>query len=60
LQKGANYKVEDECGNTVHHIAFLNENNNILDYLAKNSKIELFARNKKGETPLSIYQQLKN
>jgi ankyrin repeat protein len=60
LQKGANYKVEDEYGNTVHHIAALNGNNNILDYLAKNLKIELFARNEKGETPLSICQQLKN
>lgn len=54
LQKGANYRVLDEYGNTVHHIAALNGNNNILDYLAKNLKIELFSRNEKGETPLSI------
>ena len=52
--------MEDEYGNTVHHIAALNGNNNILDYLAKNLKIELFARNELGDTPLSICQKLKN
>jgi ankyrin repeat protein len=60
LQKGANYKVEDEYGNNLHHIAAINGNIKILDYLAKNLKIELFSRNGKGETPLSICQQMKN
>ena len=60
LQKGANYKVEDEYGNNLHHIAAINGNNQILDYLAKNLKIELFSRNEKGDTPLSICQQMKN
>jgi ankyrin repeat protein len=27
LQKGANYKVEDEYGNNLHHIAAINGNN---------------------------------
>lgn len=54
LQKGADYKVKDEYKNTLHHIAAINGNNNILDYLAKNLKIELFERNEKGDTALSI------
>ena len=56
LQKGADYKVLDEYGNTLHHIAALNGNNLIMDYLAKNLKIELFSRNAKGDTALSICQ----
>ena len=42
LNKGVDYKCEDDNGNTVLHIAALNGCNQILDFLAKNLKIELF------------------
>jgi len=54
LNKGADYKVEDEQGNTVVHIAALYSNNPVLDFLCKSLRIELFSRNKAGETILSI------
>jgi len=44
----------------VLHLAALNGCNQILDFLSKNLKIELFARNKAGETCLSICQQQQN
>ena len=42
------------------HIAAVNGCNQVLDYLAKNLKNELFQRNKLGETALSICQAQKN
>ena len=54
LNKGANYKCEDDQDNTVLHIAAMNGCNQILEFLCKNLKIELFQRNKLGETTLSI------
>jgi hypothetical protein len=57
LNKGVDYKCEDDQGNTVLHIAAMNGCNQILEFLCKNLKIELFARNKVGETTLSICQQ---
>lgn len=54
LNKGVSYNCEDDQGNNVLHIAAKNECNKILDFLAKNLKMELFKRNKAGETTLSI------
>lgn len=42
------------------HVAALYGNNKILDYLAKNLKLDLFARNSKGETALNICHTAKN
>lgn len=52
LQHGANFDVKDTFGNSVIHIAAMNGNNKILDYLTKNLKIDMFSRNKKGESAL--------
>jgi len=60
LSKGVNYKGEDEYGNSVLHIAALNGCNKILEWLAKNLKVELFMRNKAGDSILSICQQQSN
>jgi ankyrin repeat protein len=50
----------DEFGNTILHLAAINSNNKLIDYISKNVKIDMFARNKAGETALSICQNLKN
>ena len=42
------------------HIAAINGNNKIIDYLSKNLKIDIFKRNKQGESALSICEALKN
>ena len=42
------------------HIAAINGNNKILDYLSKNLKINIFERNFSGETPLNICQVQNN
>ena len=60
LQNDANHNVKDEEGNNLLHLAALNSNNKILDYLAKNLQINIFERNSKGETPLNICQARKN
>lgn len=60
LNKGVDYKCEDDQGNTVLHIAAINGSIKILDFLCQNLRIELFKRNKAGETTLSICQQQQN
>jgi len=60
LKYDANYNLTDISGNTLLHIAATNGNNKLLDYIAKNLKIDLFARNKNGETALNVCQRLKN
>lgn len=60
LQFGANFECLDEFGNNVLHIAAMNGNNKIIDYLSKNLKIGIFARNKNGESALSICETLNN
>ena len=60
LREGADFSRKDEYGNTVLHIAALNGNNKVLDYLSKNLKINLFERNQKGETALNICHVNKN
>lgn len=42
------------------HIAALNSQNAILEYLTKNLRMEIFARNNAGETALFICKSLKN
>jgi len=60
LQNDASPNVKDEAGNNLLHLAALNGNNAILDYLSKNLKINIFERNQKGETALNICQLNKN
>lgn len=60
LKNKANYQVVDTADNNLLHIAALNGNNKILEYLGKNLDIEIFGRNSKGETPLNICTALKN
>ena len=60
LQQGANFAARDEYNNGLLHIAALNSNNKMLDYLSKNLKIDIFERNRKGETALNICQTNKN
>ena len=60
LTEGANAKCMDEFGNTILHLAAMNSNNKLIDYISKNVKIDMFSRNKAGETALGICQNLKN
>ena len=60
LKHKANQKAFDKNGNTLLHIAAINSNNKILDYLGKNLDMDIFARNKKGDTALTICQNMKN
>jgi ankyrin repeat protein len=54
LGKGVDYRCEDDYGNNVLHIAAINGSNQILEFLCKNLKMELFERNKAGDSALSI------
>jgi ankyrin repeat protein len=60
LTEGANFKCKDEFGNTILHLAAINGNNKMIDYISKNVKIDIFVRNKSGDTALSICQDAKN
>ena len=60
LSAGADFQLKDEFGNSILHIAAIYGNVSILEYLAKNCRLELFMRNDKGETALSIFQDQKN
>jgi ankyrin repeat protein len=60
LQAGADFTSKDSYGNTVIHLAAMNGNNKILDYLSKNLKINIFERNKVGDTALSVCTASKN
>lgn len=60
LQYHADYQRKDSFDNTLLHIAALNGNNRILDYIAKNLKLDLLERNKNGDTALSICTAQKN
>jgi hypothetical protein len=42
------------------HLAAISQNNKLIDYISKNVKIDIFARNKAGETALSLSQNVKN
>jgi len=50
----ADYNKVDFKNNTILHIAAIYGNNRILDYLMKNLQIDIFARNKDGDTAMSI------
>ena len=60
LLNGANFSNKDYYDNSLLHIAALNNNNKILDWLLKNLKIGIFDRNRNGETALNICQTNKN
>lgn len=60
LQAKADFTTKDSYGNSVIHLAAMNGNNKILDYLSKNLKINVFERNKVGDTALSVCTALKN
>ena len=60
LTHGANFNCKDEYENNLLHIAARYGNNKILDYLAKNLKLDVFARNSNGETALNICHTTKN
>jgi len=60
LAQGADFNCRDEYENNLLHVAATYGNNKILDYLAKNLKLDLFARNSKGETALNICHSAKN
>ena len=61
VSKGAEVSVKDQTGNTLLHIAALSGNNDALEFLLNNShKLNVFERNEKGETPLSIAQEKKD
>jgi ankyrin repeat protein len=60
LRHSADYKRKDEYNNTILHIAAINGSNKILEYIAKHLKVDIFDRNKSGETALSICKTIKN
>ena len=54
LLQGAQVNTLDHEGNTPLHICAIFSNNAALDYLIKNTSIDIFVRNSKGETAMSI------
>lgn len=60
LRNQADHTCTDAHENTLLHVAAMNDNNNVLYHLVSKVKIDLFARNKNGETALNICQQKKN
>ena len=60
LTSKADPTVIDTNGNTLLHIAAAAGRNIILEYLLKNCKIDAFARNKAGNTALTICKKTKN
>ncbi|CDW79057.1 ankyrin repeat domain-containing [Stylonychia lemnae] len=61
IQAKADTGILDPLGNTILHIAASYQNNEVLEYLLKNSQtMNVFERNQKGETPLSIVQERKD
>ena len=60
LSNNGDYRAVDKQGNTILHIAALNSHNAIVEYLAKNLRMEIFSRNNAGETALFICKSLKN
>lgn len=61
LGSKADTSVVDTFGNTLLHIAAIYQNYDALEYLIKNSSnLNVFERNNKGDTPLSIVQGRKD
>lgn len=60
LKAGADRSKRDFFGDTVAHIAGMNKNNKILDYLVKEAGIDLNQPNHRGETPLQRCQTYNN
>ncbi len=63
IENKAETNVKDSYQNGIVHIAMNNKNNVVLEYLLTNLpqyQLNMFDRNTKGETPLSMAQELKN
>ena len=60
LTSKADPTVTDANGNTLFHIAAAAGSSDILDYLVKSCDIDAFARNKAGDTALTICKKAKN
>lgn len=61
VQHKADTNIVDSQGNTILHIAAIYQNNEALDFLLHSNKsLNVFERNLKGETPLSIAQERKD
>ena len=61
LNAKADVSITDAYGNSLLHIAAIYQNNEVLEYLlANNNTLNVFERNQKGETPLSIVQERKD
>lgn len=60
LKYKASVETADEFGNNPIHIAARAKNNKILEYLGKNSNLDIFARNNEGKTALNICKDVKN
>jgi ankyrin repeat protein len=60
LRNQADHTCQDAQENTLLHVAAMNDNNTVLHHLVSYVKLDLFARNKNGETALNICQQKKN
>ena len=60
--KEANHMVkESSTGNNILHLAARYcSNPEVLEYVVKNAKIDIFERNNAGDTPLTIVQALQN
>ena len=60
LKYGASFNCVDEYQNTILHIAAKYGHNKILKHVAENLNINIFSRNKDGETALNICVSNKN
>lgn len=56
----ADFKNTDEFGNTIIHIAAINSNNAMIEFIVRTLKLDIFGRNKAGETALSICEMNNN
>ena len=56
----ADYNICDSKKNGLLHIAAIYQRNKILEYLLKNLQIDIFARNKAGDTALTICESSNN
>ena len=60
LKQNSDIHILDANGNNLIHIASKYDNSKMLQYLVQNTKVNVFERNNKGETALSIATEKKN
>ncbi len=60
LTQNANFGLKDHDQNTVLHLCAIFGNNKALEWITKNVKVDVFARNAKGETVMSIAKEKNN